>query len=604
MGKKSKRNRRLERATSRQSVSLSGPWVTFGASALIVVVCLVVYHGSLRFGLTGLDDDMFMSTFAKKQYSVADALHRDAFMAEKSDNFYRPLQSIAFIASVHFWDWGNHPFSYHRTSVILHCITACCLLQLLLLLGYSQALSFFATLIYAVHPLFAQAVAWIPGCGDLLLGLFGILSFWTLVKFCKARKPYLLLMHFLAFALAALSKETALVLPGLFAVYLITIERKKTWSLKNLPLAAIWTVVVAAYFLLRRTAIHSFPKSGDFGFAPLMQNLRVLPETLGSFIIPIKISVLPSFSLRLTIIGLIALAAIVAVIWLQGKHRKPLVLIGCLWFILLSIPGMMYSQKFGKNAYNYLNHRAYLPMVGILLVLVEAVPERWLARRKKEFYWIGGGVGVLLCILAYHQSNNFIDSETFYSQAIRTNPQSALAYNHRGKFRADAREYRDALSDYDEALRLFPNYPLAYNNRAETKGILGDTQGAIDDLTHALALEPDNAVMYSNRGRWKDQLGDHAGALADYNRGIQLDPDFAGNFNNRGALRAKSNNLDGAEADFLKAVQLDPKMGDSRFNLAQVRIQRGDKDGACKELLAAAQLQNARASQMFEQLCR
>jgi protein O-mannosyl-transferase len=602
MSKKSKRNRQPERAENHKSIAISGTWGVFAASALTVLVCLLVYQGSLQFGLTGLDDDALLSTFAKQQYSIADAFHRDAFMAEKSDNFYRPLQSLAFMANSYIW--GAYPSSFHRTNVILHCLTACCLLQLLLLLGCTPTLSLLATLVYATNPLFTQAVAWMPGCGDLLLGLFGILSFFTLVKFHKLRNLRYLVLHFLAFFLAALSKETALILPAIFAVYLFLIERKKALSIRNLPLAAVWTIVGVAYYFLRKTAIVRLPSSRAFGIRPLMENLRVLPETIGSFIIPLNISVMPSFSLLLTAIGLIVMAAIVAAVWLQGKQRKPMVIVGCLWFVLLSIPGMMYSQEFGKYAYNYLNHRTYLPMIGILLVLVEAVPGSWLAQRRKEFYLIGGGVVVLLCFLAYLQCANFTDALAFYRQAVRTNPQSALAYNHLGKFKADMRNYRSALSDYDTALRLYPEYPLAYNNRAESKGALGDAQGAIDDLNKALELKPESAPMHSNRGRWYDTLNNRDAALADFNKGIELDPNFSGNWNNRGALKAKAHDLKGAAMDFREAIRCDPTMSDPLFNLGLILMQSGDTAGGCKEWLSALQLGHPGAKGAYQQYCR
>jgi tetratricopeptide (TPR) repeat protein len=602
MSKKSKRNRRPELVENHKSGIMDRPWSIFAASALTVLVCLLAYYSSVQFGLTGLDDDVLLSTFAKHQYSIADAFHRDAFMAEKSDNFYRPLQSLVFMADSYLW--GPRPSSFHLANVILHCLAACCLLQLLLLLGSPPTLSLLATLVYATNPLFTQAVAWIPGCGDLLLGLFGILSFFTLVKFQTVRKPHYLVLHFLAFSLASLSKETALILPVIFVIYLLLKERKKALSIRNLPLAAVWTIIGVAYYFLRKTAIVRLPNSRAFGIGPLIENLRVLPETIGSFIIPLNISVMPSFSLLSTAIGLIVMAAIVAVVWLQGKQGRPMVIVGCLWFILLSIPGMMYSQEFGKYAYNYLNHRTYLPMIGILLVLVEAVPGAWLAQRRKEFYLIGGGIVVLLCFLAYQQIDNFTDELAFYNQAVRTNPQSALAYNHLGKFTADARNYRSALNDYDMALRLYPKYALAYNNRAESKGAMGDAQGAIDDLNKALALESKSAPMHSNRGRWYDLLGKRDAALADFNRGIELDPNFGGNWNNRGAVRANANDLEGAAADFKMAIKCDPTMSDPINNLAQILMRRGDRGGACKEWLTAARLHNANAIQAYQQYCR
>ncbi len=568
MSKKSKRNRRLEREEPWKTFNIGKPRRTLAASVLTIVVCLLAYGSSVQFGLTGLDDDRLVSTFAGHQFHITDAFSRDAFMAEKSNGFYRPLQSLTFMADSYIGD--SRPLVYHRTNVILHCLAACCLLQLLMLLGYPQMLSLLTTLVYAADPLFAQAVAWIPGRGDLLLGLFGLLSFMPMVKFRATGKQRYLLLHFLALSLAAFSKETALVLPAIFAAYLLLVERRKALSIKYLPPAAVWLTVSVAYFFIRKAAIDRLPGSRTFGVRHLMENLRVLPETVGSFVFPFNISVMPSFTLLLTLTGLAVIAAIAAVLWLQGKQGRPMVIAGCLWFILLSVPGMLYSQQYGSNGYNYLNHRAYLPMIGILLVLVEAVPDASFARRRKEFYLMGGGVVALLCILANRQSASFTDIQAFYDQAIQTNPRSALAYNHRGKFKADAGDFQNALLDYDNALRLYPNYPLAYNNRAQARGSLGDVRGAIDDLTKGIALDPGNALLYSNRG----------------------------------ALRARTNDLDGAAADYAAAIARDPRFAEAMYNLGQVRLLRGDRSGACSEWLNAALLQNAPARQMLQKYCR
>lgn len=600
-----KQNRQKERVKNKQSSAISSKSLILASSALLVFVCIVAYYSSLQFGLTKLDDDLFQRTFANRSYNIMDALHSDAFMAEKGDQFYRPLQSISFIISVNLWPWGSHPYSFHLTSLILHCLAVCCLLRLLLRLGYRQELALLGALIYASSPLFAQAVAWIPGCGDLLLGIFGILSFLTLIKYNVDRKPYYLLLHFAAFLLAALSKETALILPIVFISYLLLVEGKRSLNIQNWVLAAAWIAVAITYYFLRKTAIQHFPNNRAFGIRPLFENLRVLPETLGSFVFPFHISVLPSFSLTSTITGFVVMAMIIVIIWKQRKQNRPMVILGCLWFIGLSIPGMMYSQPYGKFAYNYLNHRAYLPMIGILLVLMEAVPDTWFSERRKELYLSGGGIVILLCFLAYNQSLNFRSAEEFYSQAIRTNPESALAYSHRGKLRAETGNYMEAISDYDNALRLYPDYPLTYNNRAEAKGISGDAKEAIADLTKAIELEPENAAFYSNRGRWESELGEKDSALADFNRGIQLDPNFSSTYNNRAVLKASIGDLDGSEADFKEAVRCDPLNGRPLYNLAQIQLRKGNRVEACNNTLPSAiRLQYTEATELYQEVCK
>jgi protein O-mannosyl-transferase len=602
MSRKRKQNRRPEPGGRQDRVVAGRAFGILATPVLIALVCLLVYGSSVQFGLTTLDDESIVSAFAKRQFRVMDALNRDAFMSEKSDSFYRPLQSLVFMAASSIG--GRQPALWHCANVVLHCIAVYCLLLLLLQLGYPRAISVLAAMIYAVNPVFAQAVAWIPGCGDLLLGIFGILSFYVLLKYCAGGNQGYLVLHSLVLLLAALSKETALVLPVIFSAYVLFVERKKALRFRYVPLAAAWILVLGIYFILRRAAVQSLPDNNIFGIGILIENLRVLPETIAGFVLPLKLSVLPSFTLMKTLTGLAAIAAIAAAVLVQGKQGRPMVIIGCLWFILLSMPGMAYRSQFGSNGYNYLNHRAYLPMVGILLILIEAFPRAWLAQRRRELYVAGGAVVVLLCILAHRQSACFADALTFYDQAIQTNPKSALAYNHRGKFKADSGDGWGALADYDNAIRLYPKFSLAYNNRAEAKGLLGDTPGAIDDLSTAMAIDPDNVLFYSNRGRWHSVAGNTAAALADYDRGIALNSHFASIYSNRGVLRANAGDWDGAEADFAAALAQDPQFTDAMFNRGLIRMRRGDKSTACSEWLRASQLQDAAAGQAFRQSCR
>jgi len=102
-------------------------------------------------------------------------------MQSNGNDFYRPLQSITFIMDAAIS--GTDPSSYHLTNIILHWMAVCSFLGLLLVLGVNRRFSFFIALLYAVHPLFVQAVAWIPGRGDLLLCLFRLLAFIALVQF-------------------------------------------------------------------------------------------------------------------------------------------------------------------------------------------------------------------------------------------------------------------------------------------------------------------------------------------------------------------------------------------------------------------------------------
>jgi tetratricopeptide (TPR) repeat protein len=581
------------------AASLAGRVAPYG---LLILACIFLYSRAPGFNVTGLDDDTLIGAFAGHHYTLTDAFTSNAFMIKRGNDFYRPLQSAFFIIDAAIT--GATPAAYHVTNIILHCLAVCALFWFLVLLGYNRWLCFSAAAFFAGNPQLAQAVAWVPGQGDLLLGLFGVLSLAFLLKFRETGNFRFFALHGTAFFLATLSKESAILLPLLYVAFLFLREGRKSLCAKNLPLIPAWGLIAAIYLLLRHHAMNGLPIKTIFGLLPFLGNLRVLPETLRGFFAGYDIPVMPSFTLLPTIGGLIAGALLLLVLGLQRKLGRPMVLFGVLWFVVLSIPGMMYRHELGSHAYDYLNHRSYLPLMGVLLLIVEAAPAAWLSRSKSAFITVAAAILCGTWLLCWRQVGYFADPPAFYNQAIRTNPESALALNNRGKLRSDGDDRQGSMGDFDAAIKLYPGYAMAYNNRGNNKGLLGDLPGAIADLSRAVALDTAYALGFSNLGRWKAMSGDTAGALADYNRSIRLDPNFSGSYNNRGALLGQRGDYDHAAADFQKAIDLDPRFSEAMLNLGRVKLYRGDRAGACVEWQEADRLGNPRVQGLLQQYCR
>ncbi len=601
MSKRLKKQQPPAPRPGRKTYAWDGPAGRFIPYFLLILACICIYWRAQQFNVTGLDDDTLIGSFAGHHFGLLDAFSCNAFMIHKGNDFYRPLQSAFFIIDAAVS--GANPCAYHVTNIVIHCLAVCSLLWLFLLLGYDRWVAFFAGTFFALNPQLSQAVAWIPGQGDVLLGLFGILSLAFLANYRLTGRRRFIVLHGLAFFLAALSKESAILLPALFAAFLLLHGGKKFPGRGNLLLVPIWIGIDAAYLLLRHGAMSGLPGSRIFGLLPLVGNLRVVPETLRGFFVGYDIPVMPSFTLMSTIVGLAAVALLALGLGRQRKLGRPMVLFGALWFIILSIPGMMYRHELGSHAYDYLNHRSYLPLVGVLLLLAEAVPAAWYSGARSAFITVAAAVALFAGILAWRQVGFFADPPAFYNQAIRTNPESALALNNRGKLRSDGGDVRGSIGDFDAAIRLFSRLSMAFNNRGNSKGLMGDYAGAIADLTRAVTLDTSYALGFSNLGRWKSLTGDTAGALADYNRSIRLDPRFSGSYNNRGALLGQRGDYVHAAADFQKAIDLDPHFSEAMLNLGRVKLYKGDRSGACTVWREAERLGNPRVQPYLQQYC-
>ena len=155
-----------------------------------------------------------------------------------------------------------------------------------------------------------------------------------------------------------------------------------------------------------------------------------------------------------------------------------------------------------------------------------------------------------------------------FSEAIRLNPNDAIAYGNRGFAYGKTGDYDRAISDFTEAIRLRPDFALAYYDRADAYDNQGEYDRAIDDYTEAIELKPQMADAYNNRGAVYLLQGAHEKAIDDFNEAIRLDPDHAKAFVNRAAAHAAKNEYQPAIDDYTKAIRLNANQAGALNGLA------------------------------------
>jgi tetratricopeptide (TPR) repeat protein len=164
---------------------------------------------------------------------------------------------------------------------------------------------------------------------------------------------------------------------------------------------------------------------------------------------------------------------------------------------------------------------------------------------------------------------------------VTENELSAEEWFEKGYKEGEAKHHEEAIQCYTEAIRLNPDYALAYNNRGFARRNKEDFAGAIQDLTEAIRLKPDFAIAYNNRGLVHIDKGDFSAAIKDCTEAIRLQSDFALAYNNRGVARlnlARFNKGDFASAiqDCTKAIRLKPDYAEPYATRAAAYYDKGD----------------------------
>ncbi|MCK9204392.1 MAG: tetratricopeptide repeat protein [Bacteroidales bacterium] len=586
---------------------------------ILFLLILLVYGQTFWFQLGKLDETNIILNklgFLSDFRNLKEVFLTNPFF-NKGGDFYRPLQNITFMIDAHLS--GKDGWAYYLSNILIHFVTCSLIFYLLTLFGKNRKIALFLTLIFSIHPLFVQTVAWAPSRGDLLLSMFGISSFVFFIRYIREKNYLFLVLCVLSFALALISKETAVIIPVICLLYFLFIEKEKRVSLTGLIIPAVSCISLFLLFMyIRNEIVGIVVEKGQFGIWPFTMHLRTIPEFISKFFLPLDLGPMPAFKLFPTIFGSLILILLTCISARSQSVSGKLFWFGLVWFLLFTIPTITYVNKFGSASCDYMEHRAYLPLVGILLFLFQffSISHKFL--KTEDYSVILFFIIPVFAAYSFLYSRNYKTPMTYYNRAVKNNPVSAIAYANRGITRMSFNEdYRGAIEDYDHTIYLLPDYAASYNNRGLCKEHLRDTLGAIADyenasrkkpgwdvphinlaslkhnmgLIHEAIREYDTALVsspklyqiYNERGCLKRESQDYQGALEDLNRALALHPGYPEAFFNRGVLALDLQNYQSAIQDFTRAVQLNTKYVEAYVNRGIGKFRLLDYTGAMED---------------------
>jgi hypothetical protein len=337
------------------------PW------AIVSIISILIYAQTFFFGWVMLDDHGMIEEILKL-YPGFSSLPN--VFAHEYASFYRPMQILTW--ALESFIGGNNPYIYHLVNVILHAGVSVSILYLFRRLDYKNSIPFIIALLFSVHPLFTHAVAWIPSRGDLLLTLFGILSFIYFLKYKESTRKMYLLLQSIFLLLALFSKETAAFIPLIILIFAL-INKEKIFQVKYLFLYISWLFCIGIWYYLRSNAVSGEIPSEVFGIKPLLLNIQIIPELVAKFFLPFNLSTLPGFSMLSTIIGLAWLIAIITTLFVKDTFRKRIMVFGIIWFLLFLLPALLFRLPHADVYYDYFEHRSYFASIGLFIFVAEII---------------------------------------------------------------------------------------------------------------------------------------------------------------------------------------------------------------------------------------
>ena len=409
-------------------------------AGLLFVAVFALFSPSIRYGFVALDD----STYVTKNSLVLSGLSfrniREAFTGGLFGGMYIPLLWVSYMADVTLFGASvSNPVPFHAVNVVLHAADAVLVFFLLLRLFPSRGGSplarvippFLLVLLWAVHPLRVESVAWITERKDVLSLFFALLSLHAYLQAAPAPgrevpplriRGLFSLLSLLAFAAALLVKPSLVPFPILLLLIDILPLRR--------PLSFHLLLAKLPWFLLAAAAIGSTLVGHADSAVPLPLAVRFarLPQTLAYYlratVLPLHITVLepdPVFALLPTLLCAFLLAALLLLAF-RSRRTAPAATLGILWFFLFLLP---FSGLVPIPNATVVDRFAYLPSIGLSIGLLPLfAPETTSARIRRVACILAFAVAALLAVLSLRLLPAWRSSDTLYGRVRRFSPEN------------------------------------------------------------------------------------------------------------------------------------------------------------------------------------
>src|SRR3989454_1665548 len=574
--------------------ALTQRWVYWLVPVLVALVTFAAFLPALHNQFVNWDDD---KNFLDNPYYRGLGWSQLRWMWTTHLGHYIPLTWMSL--GLDYLLWGMNPVGYHLTSLLLHAANAVVFFFVVRRIltralpspserGHALAVSAgFAALVFAIHPLRVESVAWVTERRDVLSGLFYLVTILVYLRACegekRGRRWYWLAVA--TFVCALLSKAMVVNLPIVLLILDVYPLRRLGgavgwWSeparrvyVEKIPfglLAAAASAVALMAQLSHNTMVSVVQLSGLGRLAVSMYGLSFY---LWKTVAPVNLS--PLYELPPTVnpgavpfilsYGLVL--AITAII-LALRRRVPGLPAVWLAYIVVLLPGLgifQSGQQIAADRYNYLAGLGWAILAGAGLLFS-------LGRSKTGTLTTSPIAGVAMClvvglgVLTWDQVKVWHDSEKLWTHVLAMDPQSSIAENNLGVARAGERKLAEAVEHYQRALQIRPEHAGAHYNLGNALARQGKLTEAIEHYQQAVHLKPDHADAHNNLGNALARQGKLTEAIEHYQQVVHLKPDHADAHNNLGNALAQQGKLTEAIEHYQQALHLKPDSAEAHNN--------------------------------------
>jgi cytochrome c-type biogenesis protein CcmH/NrfG len=525
-----------------------GSWLSrLGPSLALVLVTALTYAGS--FDGDFVSDDI-RSIRDNPILRSLDGDHLERIFTGFDGANYMPLK--VFSLALDYQLWGPEPWGFHLTNLLLHILTALLVHRILLRLELGAFTALSVALLWAVHPLQVESVAWISERKNVLSGLFFFAAFYVYLSFSEHGRGTAYLGMLGLYLLALLSKMNTLVLPAVCLAYEVSFRfrLRRRDVLASLPLFLLGAAVAA--YNLAGSRVHGGPYHGGSAIVTWLSSSVVVLRYLKNTLLPTDLNFYYDVPLRGSLLdppvllSVLSLAGIaVATLWCIRRRQR--VAFWVLWFGITLAPmlNLIPFRALMQDRYMYL---ALLGPVVCLGMGLSWAARTWLPR------YVAAGLAAAAILGA-----------------------GALSFQR--------------VEVFDNPVSLWEDWALRVSYvPADPPHRQRDYEAKVGLLRAAIVRDPASAVAHGNLGALYHEVGNSAYAIARLQRAREFAPENRRVLASLGRAYAQAGRLEEAERALSRAGELDPHAFVTQRALARVLLERGDLEGARRALAVCARI--------------
>lgn len=553
------------------------------ALAGVLAVVAAGYRPVLRAQARFLDDDAYLThnrLVRDPSWSSAARFLREVLEPSTVEGYYQPLTMISLMADYRLGGRPEDLRAFHRTNLLLHLANTALLALLVRQLLQRSGPALAVALLFGLHPLTVESVAWLAERKTLLATCCVLAALNLHVRHARRGGWRIWAAALLAYVLALLAKPISTPLPLLMLVLDAWPLRRfgRRAVIEKLPHLAIGAMAAAITIISQaRTITTPAAPAMDWLQAGLLLGHNLV-FYLGRWLWPADVywfyarpaELWPAPGVVAGVIGtpLLAICAAVSLRWTRA-------IAACLLFYFIALlPSLWLVGTAGVDVLAA-NRYAYLPLVGLMLLAAWLLGRAWdagrMARARRLARAAILGALALAAILEFtivrRALHEWRDSYTLYAALVQREPNAPVLHNGLADALADRGDLEPAVAQYRQALALRPDYAEAHANLAVAYMTRGTPGAAIAHAAAAARLKPKSPKSWYNWGTALLMCDQPAEAAPRLRKAAQMDPEFARAHANLGVALLQTGAAAEAVDSLRRAAALSPGYVDAWFNL-------------------------------------